>query len=51
MMNTEINNVNKVVSRVAKATTPPVDLREVETLCNELEKECKQLEGVIREGK
>lgn len=49
-MNTEINNVNKIVNRVAKATTPPVDLREVELLCNELETECKHLEGAIRRG-
>jgi hypothetical protein len=43
-MQTEINSINKIVHRVAKATTPPVDLREVEALCKELGAECKGLE-------
>jgi hypothetical protein len=43
-MNNEINNITETVQRIAKATTPPVDLREVEALCNELSAECKGLE-------
>lgn len=43
-MKTEIKNITNITQRVAKATTPPVDLREVEALCNELSHECKALE-------
>lgn len=45
-MKAEINNITKITQRIAEATTPPVNLREIEALCNELSAECKALERV-----
>ena len=43
-MQSEIKNINAITQRMVGAVTPPVDLKEVEALCNELSAECKGLE-------